>query len=62
MILVLRINNTISSADISYKAIISGSILDVCDVLVKYYDENEQEQSEKANDNWSKTFTDKIVQ
>ena len=49
-------------ADISYKAIISGSILDVCDVLVKYYDENEQEQSEKANDNWSKTFTDNIVQ
>lgn len=54
---VLRINNTISSADISYKANVSGSILDVCDVLVKYYDENEQEQSEKANDNWSKTFT-----
>ncbi len=46
----------LNAAEIVYKADITGSIYDVCDVYVKYYDENGQEKTEKADENWSKTF------
>ncbi len=47
----------LNAAEIVYKADITGSIYDVCDIYVKYYDENGQEKTEKADENWSKTFT-----
>jgi len=46
----------LSGAEISYKANVSGTIFEVCDVFVTYYDANGQEQTEKATDTWSKTF------
>ena len=46
----------LSGAEISYKANVSGTIFEVCDVFVTYYDANGQEQTEKATDTWGKTF------
>lgn len=47
----------LSGAEISYKTNVTGTIYEVCDVFVDYYDANGQVQTEKVNENWSKTFT-----
>ncbi len=47
----------LNAAEVVYKSNITGTIYDVCDVYVKYYDENGQEKTDKADENWSKTFT-----